>query len=141
MTVAIQPLDGLLPAFRDQLYGHMADNEKAIMNDCLMSTRHLWAGTVDGAVACVWGLVPPTLLSSQAYLWLYTTELVKEHTFLFVRHSQRAVEEMLDEYPTIVGHCIVGNNQAIRWVKWLGGVFNEPDGKKLPFMILRKSNG
>lgn len=141
MNVAIEHLDGLKQSLRDRVYGHMIPSEQATMDECLKFTRHLWAGSVDGEIACIWGLIPPSLISSQAYLWLYTTELVNDHTFVFVRYSQRAVEQMLEEYPVIVGVCAADNARAIRWVKWLGGQFNDPVGKGIPFMILRKSNG
>lgn len=80
-------------------------------------------GLIDGKPACVWGLIPPTLLSTTAYLWLLTTDIVAEHKFLFVRHSQRYIEEALRIYPEIVGDVIVPNLSAVRWIKWLGGVF------------------
>lgn len=139
MNVAIEQLDGLQKRLRDRVYGHMIPADQSTMDTCLKFTRHLWAGSVDDQIACIWGLIPPTLMSSQAYLWLYTTELVNDHIFVFVRYSQRAIEEMLKEYPTIVGHCEIDNARAIRWVKWLGGTFNEPVGRGLPFMILRKT--
>lgn len=139
MNVAIEQLDGMNQSLKSRAYGHMAMRERATMDTCLQFTRHLWAGWVDDEIACIWGLIPPTLMSSQAYLWLYTTELVNKHTFVFVRYSQRAIEEMLKEYQTIVGHCEIDNARAIRWVKWLGGIFNEPVGRGLPFMILRKT--
>lgn len=139
MNVAIEQLDGMNQSLKSRAYGHMEMRERATMDTCLQFTRHLWAGWVDDEIACIWGLIPPTLMSSQAYLWLYTTELVNKHTFVFVRYSQRAIEEMLKEYPTIVGHCEIDNARAIRWVKWLGGTFNEPVGRGLPFMILRKT--
>jgi len=95
-------------------------------------------GMVDGKIACVWGLIPPTLLSNKAYLWLLTTDIVAEHKFLFVRHSQRYVEEALKQYPIIVGDCLIGNASAMRWLRWLGAEFGEPDGGRIPFMIKAK---
>ena len=86
-------------------------------------------------VLCFWGLIPPTLLSDRAYLWLYTTEHMHEHIFSLVRHSQRAVEEMLKDYPIIVGHGVVGNSKSIRWLRWLGAKFGDPQGQLLPFEI------
>lgn len=101
----------------------------------LRRSANIWIGRVDGAVACIWGLIPPCLISNQAYLWLYTTELVESHTFVFVRASQRMVEEMLKEYPTLVGHVHVDNPRAAKWLRWLGASFQEPDGKRIPFQI------
>ena len=99
-----------------------------------------WEGTVDGVVACMFGLVAPTVLSEQAYLWLITTELVDDHKFVFIRYSQRLVEMMLEEFPLIVGDVLVGQYRAYRWLKWLGATFGPSDGKKIPFQI-RAKNG
>lgn len=104
----------------------------------LVLTAHLWVGLKDDKLVCAWGLIPPTLLSSTAYLWLYTTEAVQEYSFLFIRHSQLMVERMLEEYPTIVGTADPKTPNTIRWLKWLGAVFSEPQGKYIPFTIRKK---
>lgn len=105
------------------------------LNACLMLSRHHYVGLVGEKIACVWGLIPPSILSDQAYLWLYTTPLVDEHKFLFIRHSQRMMEEMLKQYSRIIGFANVGNDRAIRWIKWLGGVFSEAENGKMNFVI------
>lgn len=116
-------------------------DEMALFNACVLRSTAMWVGLIDGALACVWGLVPPTLLSSQAYLWLHTTDVMKGHEFMFVRRSQIGVAEMLKMYPVIVGHAEVRNTRAIKWIKWLGGTFGEPDGRLIPFTIRGKNNG
>jgi hypothetical protein len=89
----------------------------------------------DDLVLGIWGLIPPTLLSDVAYLWLYTTPHLQSHMFMFIRHSQRAVAEIVEHYPLIVGHCLTNNPKAIRWLKWLGAEFNEPLGDIVSFSI------
>lgn len=115
-------------------------NAMDVLMECYRLSAIVWAGMVEGEPACLWGLIPPTLMSDQAYLWLLTTDLVEDHKFLFVRHSQRFVEIMLQQYPRIIGHCETSATQSIRWIKWLGGRFGEPEGKRIPFTI-RKANG
>ena len=97
-----------------------------------------WMGRVDGEVVCVWGLIPPTILSSQAHLWLLTTDKVEGHQFLFVRYSQLMVEKMLEDFEMLVGKCNVNQHKSIKWVRWLGATFGEPDGDWVPFCIRRK---
>ena len=112
----------------------------ATMRKCMTRSVKIYYGEVDGKVACVWGLIPPSLLSDSAYLWLLTTDIVAENKFLFVRHSQRYVEEMLKEYPLIIGDCMLDNPQAVRWLRWLGAHFHDPVDNRLPFSI-RAANG
>lgn len=107
---------------------------------CAEATRDYWIGMKDDELVCVWGLIPPTLLSSRAYLWLYTTPALEGNEFVFVRHSQRAVQEMLRQYPIIRGHATIGAERSLRWLRWLGARFFEPDKGLLPFEI-RKRHG
>ena len=115
----------------------LTQEERWGMDYCLTLSMFMWAGLIDDKLACLWGLIPPTLMSNQAYLWLYTTNAITGHEFVLVRHSQLVMEEMLKEYPTICGHAIAGADKSIRWLKWLGAKFGEPQGKGIPFRIVR----
>jgi hypothetical protein len=112
--------------------------EKDNYDRCLMQSSNLWIARVDGKVICFWGLAPPTILSDSAHLWLYTVEAIKGHEFAFVRRSQIEIEEMLKLYPTITGYTDAHRTKAIRWLKWLGASFGEPEGQMIPFVIGRK---
>lgn len=98
----------------------------------------IWTGYIDDRLVCWWGLIPPSLLSNQAYLWMHATDAVKEHQFLFVRHSQRVVERMLERYDTILGHCEIGASDSMRWLRWLGAEFHDPERNVIPFVIRSK---
>lgn len=118
--------------------GILTDIESKTLDACLGFATHLWVGSINGKLTCAWGLVPPSLLSDEAYLWLYSTPAIKNHKFLFVRYSQRVIEEMLKIYPHIVGVTAIGARDSIRWLKWLGAKFGEPRGSHLPFVIVGK---
>ena len=142
MSVSIQPTSAPLSDLISPGASASLDDRKLAMLDwCRSMSAEIWSGTIDGDLVCVWGLIPPTIISTQAYLWMHATDRVHEHKFLFVRHSQMMVEKMLEHYPTIIGHCVVGASSSIRWVRWLGGVFGEPNGPYLPFSIERRSRG
>lgn len=109
--------------------------DQETMQRIMMNSSRVWVGEDDGKIIAVWGLVPPTLLSDVAYLWLYTTPHLRNHVFTFIRHSQRAVEEMLHEFPRIVGHTRINNHRGIQWLRWLGAKYGDPQGDFLPFTI------
>lgn len=111
---------------------------EASLRKHLTLSTHAWIGFVDEDVACVWGLIPPTMMSDQAYLWLHVTDKLKGHEFNLIRHSQRMIEHMLNEFPVIVGFVEVGNDKAQRWITWLGAEFDFPQGHRIPFVIRRK---
>lgn len=113
----------------------LSELNQETMRRSMMNSRWVWVGREDEKVLGFWGLIPPTLLSDRAYLWLMTTPHMREHVFVFVRYSQRVVQEMLAEYPLIVGHCTAGQDKSFRWLRWLGAQFGEPIGQLVPFEI------
>jgi hypothetical protein len=117
----------------------LTSDEAYAMEYCFDMSSSIWIGLIDDNMACIWGLIPPSLLSEQAYLWLYTTDVIKEHQFVLVRHSQLVMEEILKRYKSVCGHVFVGegDSKSVRWLKWLGAKFGEPDKGGVPFRITR----
>lgn len=107
----------------------------------LAQTEEFWAGIIDEEVVCIYGIIPPSLASDNAYFWLYTTPALAGNEFIFVRHSQREVENLLKRYPKIVGHTDRRAKQSMRWLRWLGAVFKETEGGLIPFSIRAKKHG
>jgi hypothetical protein len=109
------------------------------MGYCFDMSSAIWVGLIDEQLACIWGLIPPTLMSNQAYLWLYTTDVIKEHQFVLIRHSQLVMEEILKRYKSVCGPVVLGkgDSKSVRWLRWLGAKFGEPEGRGVPFRITR----
>ncbi len=115
--------------------GLITAEQAKTLEGCLGPTSDLWIGFLGRQPVCAWGLVPPTMLSDRAYLWLYATPAIDEHKFLFIRHSMRVMESLRDLYPIIHGVCDIDNTRAIRWLKRLGAVFSDPYDGHVPFVI------
>lgn len=139
MTIAIEVVDGasLLKLAEAASYP-LGEFELQKLRALVLISQNKFVGLVEGQYACCWGLVPPSLMSDKAYLWLQTTPLAEENKFLFVRHSQRCIEVMLEEYGELVGFCRPDNAAAIRWIEWLGGDFVRPFGTRADFVIRRR---
>lgn len=120
--------------FQDHI-AKLNETEQELIRRHMINSSRVWIGYEDDKVLCYLGLIPPTLLSERAYLWLRITEHMHEHSFLLVRYSQRVVAEMLESYPLIIGHCAIADPKAQRWLTWLGAKFSEPMGPLIPFEI------
>lgn len=118
-------------------YASMPDSE-ARLEQWMQDSTTIWAGKIRGEVVCVWGVRAPTLLSEEAYLWLLTTDDLEIYKFLFIRHSQLAIKELLEQYRVIKGHYKSGDDKSRRWLEWLGAKFGEPVGDVYPFTIVKR---
>jgi hypothetical protein len=131
--LANSPVSSLLSMFSD------ISQQQREMFDYCQTLGQVYTGFVDGEFVCCWGLIPPSFLSNQAYLWMWAPEPMR-HQFTFIRQSQIHIQKMLERYDTIVGQCVVTNRSAQRWLKWLGAEFEYPHGNLISFTI-RKNNG
>lgn len=117
----------------------MSKKDYDIMVQWYLNSSASWAGFYRDQIACIYGVQSATLLSDDGYLWLVTNELVKEHPFLFVRHSQIAVEKLLKEYKVVRGHVYARHPNSMQWLEWLGVKLKRHEVKNdlMPFDLER----
>lgn len=143
MTLSISPHSGQkISQLISSIDGSTIDPKSAgILDFCQSLSVSMWTAYTDEELICCWGLIPPSALSNQAYIWMHSTPAIRKHAFIIVRHSQIVLEEMLKRYDRIVGDCLLGAHDSIRWLRWLGAEFSEPLNGYLPFVIRSKANG
>lgn len=139
MNVAVQPVFEPISKMINGLFGPILSQTDCAAFDYCQVLGAVYAGFVDGEFICCWGLIPPTFLSNQAYLWMWAPEPIK-HQLVFIRRSQIQVAKMLERYERIVGHCQTKAKSSQRWLRWLGAEFDTPDGGVMAFTI-RRANG
>lgn len=83
----------------------------------------IWVGLYNGQAVIIFGLIPDSLLSLNAYVWSFTTPVVRLCRKSFLKHSWSFLEILLKEYPNLVGHCVTKST----WLKHLGAQFVSAD--------------
>jgi len=118
-------------------WGTLDDTQRARLASSLSATTKFWVGLVNNDLICAFGIATPTLISNRAYFWVWTTEKLKDHLFIFTRRSQIVVKTLLEEVDALYGYCDTSIPGSQRWLKWLGAEFEEPEGEMIPFEIRR----
>ncbi len=90
-----------------------------VVRDFVKRSLVVFVGKADGVEACVVGLIPETILSDRAYLWMLHTDICEAHPLRFVRWSRRVIAEL--PYRELLGHCV--NATSRQWLEWLGAEF------------------
>ncbi len=138
MRVVVEPLIGSRVSSLIS-YTCGMNTKQLDMFDYCQTLGEVYTGFVDGELICCWGLIPPSFLSNQAYLWMWAPNPMK-HQFVFIRQSQLQVQKMLKYYEQIIGDCEEANESAQRWLRWLGAEFGRPRNGLVHFTI-RRPNG
>lgn len=138
-TTLIRTMDsGKLSKMLHEAHIELSPREVRAIDQCHSMSFTTWLGYNDGALVCAWGIIPPSILSDEVYLWLHATDAVKANQFLFIRRSQIVVQNLLMEYRAITGHVKADAKSSKKWLKWLGAEFGPmaPNGL-VPFRIER----
>lgn len=134
ISKVLDPISTIIESFCGPV---LSDRDVQLFERCQVLGT-VYSGFIDGEFVCCWGLIPPTFISNQAYLWMWHKEPLT-HQFVFIRRSQVQVQEMLKYYDRIVGHCRIGDASAKRWLRWLGAEIGAPNDGLHPFVIGRKA--
>ncbi len=102
----------------------------------LKVSRDAKTGLADGREVCMFGVVPPSLLSNIGVPWLLTAVELPQHGTKFLRESRATFDGWRREYEVLANYVDARHKTAIRWLDWLGFTIDvaEPFGvEKLPF--------
>jgi hypothetical protein len=143
MKVQIEKIND--PGMMEAICRGFPKGDKKIMLDCYKASYSIWMGLVDNKMACIWGVTLASLLSNRAYIWLWTSDLVKGFPFVFVRRAQIEIRELLKEHDEVYGVVnshLPGTTNSIRWLKLLGAKFGSPkENGLIPFWIRKAQDG
>jgi hypothetical protein len=139
MTATIRAVTAeRLSKLLDENHVTLTGPEAHLIDRCQTLSLESWVGHIDGKFVCAWGVMSPSVLSSEVYLWLYTDGPITTHQFTFIRRSQIFVRDLLKEYEAINGHVKTDAKSSQRWLKFLGAKFDRPiKGGVMPFRIER----
>lgn len=95
-----------------------------VTNKILVLTTVLNTAVYGEDMLCIYGLIPRTILSDEAYIWMHWTSEVEKHKLIFARRAKRLVNELLHSYSIIRGHCFIAGSMP--WLMSVGATFHTP---------------
>ena len=62
-------------------------------------------------------------INNQAYIWMLSTDAVKDNMFDFVRYSRKWIQLLTKPYKTTYNFVHQDNDLSVRWLKFCGAKF------------------
>lgn len=81
---------------------------------------------INGRPCAVVGLTIISLLSGVGVPWMLATHDAVKNRRVFINNSRQGVEDMRSICPNLFNYVHVDNTISIRWLKWMGFKFDEP---------------
>ena len=101
------------------------DIGRALENGIKISTR-CWSVLLNDEPVGVFGVAPKSLLSVKGIPWLLGTNDIPKIKWVIKRKSKHFLNLMFQEFPVLENHVDVRNTLSVRWLKWMGFQFAEP---------------
>lgn len=98
----------------------------------------------DGALWCIVGVAPISMVSGIGCPWMLGTTELDAHPRPLARGAHWYLQEVAQVYPVLENYVDVRNTASIKLLKWLGCSFDEPrpyGAKGLPFMRFEVRSG
>ena len=95
--------------------------ERAVVLSAAKLASEIIVMMFDGKPMCYVGLVPPTLLSDAAYIWMLVTPEGEAHPFLMGKYGTKVVRTAQEKYRIIFGDCF--SESSAKWLKYMGAEF------------------
>ncbi len=74
----------------------------------------------------MFGVVPKTILGGTATVWLLGSPEIMKIQRVFAKQSNYFIDLFLSHFSCLENFVDVENEQSIKWLKWLGAVFEKP---------------
>lgn len=103
----------------DNMLGPM-ESRSVVLSAAKLASELLVVMYEDGPI-CYLGVVPPTILSDSAYIWMISTAYGDAHPYIFGRYGSKIMETILCKYRVVFGDCF--SPKSARWLKHIGAVF------------------
>lgn len=85
-------------------------------------------GLADDLPLCAFGVSSASLLGGKTGVpWMIGTVDLDRHAAGFLRRCRPVVESMFSEFEVLSNYVDASNVRAIRWLKWLGFEFGQPE--------------
>ena len=59
------------------------------------------------------------------YVWMLCTGMVERHQMKFLRAAKKLLDDYLEKYTHLENFVWLGNEQHVKWLKWMGANFHD----------------
>ena len=129
--VGIEEVAGIVAIVRqgdlDEIEGALQTPIAQALTDGIEGSRKVSKIVCDGKVLAVFGDADCPALAGLGVPWLISTVHVGDYRRAFLNVCKPEVDEMLTRHQALLNYVSCANVVAIRWLKWLGFDFHDPE--------------
>ncbi len=94
-------------------------DKDALMQSINMSDE-VYAVTIDGHIAVIFGFRELSKLTKRAYPWLICSSLINEYGIIFLKHFKKIMRDLQSRFNAL--ECIIysKNIEVIKMLEWVG---------------------
>lgn len=116
---------------RREILAFTNDIAREVQESMNWSYELQYATTKNGQLIAVWGLQPKREKTQDtpghALIWCLGTDWIHKYSCAFAKESKKILQAWAKEYGTLFNIVGAFNEEAIRWLKWVGAEFTSTE--------------
>lgn len=132
----------LREADRNELYASDGQDPDLTLIKSWQNSKRRWSAFHNDTLAFVFGVTVSKDMSEGIGIpWLLGSDEVLKVRKSFIKESNKYLDLMLSEFDILVNLVDTRNTLSIRWLKWLGFEFKDPQAfgyENRPFVVFTK---
>lgn len=92
---------------------------KAVTDNIVAQSVDVCSATLDNELACIFGIIPVHVVPAIGFLWMMTTPKVEAQPFVFLRHSQLVLDQLMKKYERLETLVDASMDRSLNYIEWL----------------------
>ena len=115
-----QIIESLHPGNVAELIALFGSADKDALMQSINMSDEVYAVTIDGRVAAIFGFRELSKLTKRAYPWLMCSKLINEYGITFLKHFRKIMKALQNKFNAL--ECIIysENTEVIKMLEWVG---------------------
>lgn len=80
----------------------------------------------NGTPLAIYGVIPDSIMGGTGIAWLLFSAEAMQHRRVVGRYTKRGLRAIMAKYERVYNWVDTGNEDIIKWLKWLGAKFKGP---------------
>ena len=93
---------------------------------CGSNSDKCYACYYKGVIIAAFGVIPYNPIARWGIIWMLATPEAGKHKLYTGKWTRRGVRAFLEDWEYLFNYVDAGNDETIKWLKWLGAKVHEP---------------
>lgn len=111
---------------RRELTGMVGPDIEKEIRHCITASECAYACSLEGKTLAAFGVICKNPMSRHGIIWMLASEETAKHKLYTGKWTKKGIEAFLNDWEFLYNYVDEGNDETIKWLKWIGAKVYPP---------------